>query len=123
MSKSFLSLLHNEENFRKIYPELINQFPEIAKMKQEVMIKSSHIGTPDYESMMNAVVTVYLDKGIVYKGGMGYQDKAIGTGFFIDTNGHFLTNHQVVAERVDPKYKGYANVTVALVTPNCRTPC
>ena len=63
---------------------------------------------------MKSVVTVILDKGIVVKNGVGGQDKSLGTGFFIDGNGYILTNHHVIADHVNPAYKGYTSVRVSL---------
>lgn len=98
------------DEYSKIYPELLRVKPQFVNMGAELREHRNM----DFEGMMEAVVTVYLDKGLKIKGGMGYQDKAIGTGFFIDNNGHILTNHHVIADHVDPSYKGPTKLTVAL---------
>jgi S1-C subfamily serine protease len=48
------------------------------------------------------------------KDGKGYYDKPLGSGFLIDMNGYILTNHHVIADHVDPKYKGYSAVYVSM---------
>ena len=93
------------------YPTLAAKFPELEK-KFSILI--DNVTEPDFETLMKSVVTVILDKGIVVKNGVGGQDKSLGTGFFIDGNGYILTNHHVIADHVDPAYKGYTAVRVSL---------
>ncbi|MBQ1998333.1 MAG: hypothetical protein II220_02465, partial [Spirochaetales bacterium] len=97
--------------YKKKYPTLPAKFPDLEKKFGLLLDKES---TPDFETLMKSVVTVILDKGIVVKNGVGGQDKSIGSGFFIDENGYILTNHHVIAEHVDPAYKGYTAVRVSL---------
>lgn len=93
------------------YPTLAAKFPELEK-KFSILI--DNVTEPDFETLMKSVVTVILDKGIVVKNGVGGQDKSLGTGFFIDGNGYILTNHHVIADHVNPAYKGYTSVRVSL---------
>ena len=93
------------------YQTLAAKFPELEK-KFSILI--DNVTEPDFETLMKSVVTVILDKGIVVKNGVGGQDKSLGTGFFIDGNGYILTNHHVIADHVNPAYKGYTSVRVSL---------
>lgn len=93
------------------YPTLAAKFPDLEK-KFSILI--DNVTEPDFETLMKSVVTVILDKGIVVKNGVGGQDKSLGTGFFIDGNGYILTNHHVIADHVNPAYKGYTSVRVSL---------
>lgn len=96
--------------YAQIFPDLLLKHPDLLKKKAEL----EQYKNLDFEKMMKSVVTVYLDKGMAIKNGMGFQEKSIGTGFFIDDKGYILTNHHVIADHVDPKYKGFTKVTVAL---------
>ena len=89
---------------------LLKEFPELKKYYDE-MRKYDKL---NLEDMMDSVVTVILKKGMNIKNGMGYFDNSLGTGFFIDNDGHILTNHHVIADHVNPKYEGYSAVYVTL---------
>lgn len=62
--------------------------------------------------MMKAVVTVWVDRGMTIKKGLGMADRMIGSGFFIDSNGYIITNYHVIQSEVDPAYEGYSRVYV-----------
>lgn len=98
-------------HYKEKYLTLTARFPDLEK-KFGILLDNT--AAPDFEMLMKSVVTVILDKGIVIKNGVGGQDKSLGTGFFIDGNGYILTNHHVIAEHVDPSYKGYTSVKVSL---------
>lgn len=98
-------------HYKEKYLTLTAKFPDLEK---KFGILLDNVTAPDFETLMKSVVTVILDKGIVVKNGVGGQDKSLGTGFFIDGNGYILTNHHVIAEHVDPGYKGYTSVRVSL---------
>lgn len=64
------------------------------------------------DQMIDATVTVFVDRGIKVEKGMGYSDIILGSGFFIDEEGHFITNYHVIQSEVDPKYEGYSRVYI-----------
>lgn len=68
--------------------------------------------------MVQGTVTVWVDRGIRIQNGVGYADRVIGSGFFIDTRGYFITNYHVIASEVDPKYEGYSRLFVKLPGDN-----
>jgi S1-C subfamily serine protease len=73
--------------------------------------------------MASGVVTVYVDKGLAIKGGVGYPDRVLGTAFQVDSQGYYLTNYHVVASEVDPEYDGYSRLSIRPQSnPDARIP-
>ena len=64
------------------------------------------------EEMIYASITVFVDKGLKIENGFGYPDIVLGSGFFIDDEGYFITNYHVIQSEVDPKYEGYSKLYV-----------
>jgi S1-C subfamily serine protease len=72
------------------------------------------VQAPSVDRMVSGTVTIWVNRGIKIEGGMGYPDRVIGSGFFIDERGYLLTNYHVVASEVDPEYEGYSRLYIRL---------
>jgi len=66
------------------------------------------------ERMIKGTVTVWVNKGIKIEDGIGYPDRGIGSGFFIDNYGHILTNYHVISSEVDPEYEGFSRLFIKM---------
>ena len=74
--------------------------------------KNKDILAKTIDQMIDATITVFVDKGIKIEKGLGYSDIILGSGFFIDEAGHFITNYHVIQSEVDPKYEGYSKLYI-----------
>ncbi len=78
---------------------------------------------PEPSEMISGTATVWVDRGIRVENGVGFADRVVGSGFFIDKRGYLVTNYHVIASEVDPKYEGYSRLFVRLPeAPENRVP-
>ncbi|MGP1594324.1 MAG: S1C family serine protease [Treponema sp.] len=64
------------------------------------------------QTLIQGVVTVWVDRGITIEKGLGRADRMIGSGFFIDSSGYLITNYHVIQSEVDPSYEGFSRVYI-----------
>lgn len=77
-------------------------------------VKKNKGSGKDISTFVSGTVTIWVDLGIKVQHGMGYADRVIGSGFFIDDRGYLITNYHVISNVVDPKYEGYGKVYIKL---------
>ncbi|GMO50258.1 MAG: S1C family serine protease [Treponemataceae bacterium] len=83
---------------------------------------SSRAAVP-MSTSIKGTVTVWLDLGVRVERGMGFVNTGLGSGFFIDKSGYIITNHHVIQAKVDPKYRGRADLYIKLADdPDTRIP-
>lgn len=72
------------------------------------------ISPAKFSEYLKGLVTVWVDRGFSVQQGIGFPDRVIGSGFFIDTEGHLITNYHVIESEVDTSYKGYSRTYIKL---------
>ena len=104
--------LINSEN-RGVLNDLFDYYIRNSLNAQPDTIKMIN-NSPSMENMIEGTVTVWVNKGIKIENGMGIPDRGIGSGFFIDNQGHILTNYHVISSEVDPEYEGFSRLFIKL---------
>ncbi len=69
---------------------------------------------PTAARMLSGTVTIWVNRGIKVDRGVGYPDRVIGSGFFVDPRGYLITNYHVISSEVDPTYEGFSRLFVRL---------
>lgn len=109
------SVLTNDEIIvlKELYQDVTFE-SDYPKIKDEFLNRQLVWDTEDKGNYIDGVMTIYVDKGISFQGGLGRQDIVIGSGFFIDKLGHAITNFHVIEPLVDPTYEGVSNLYIKL---------
>nr|WP_253700404.1 S1C family serine protease [Treponema denticola] len=75
------------------------------------------------DEMIKGSLTVWVDRGTRIQKGYASPDIVIGSGFFIDSRGYFITNYHVIQSEVDKKYNGYSKLYIKSPdNPNIKIP-
>ena len=75
------------------------------------------------DEMIKGSLTVWVDRGTRIQRGYASPDIVIGSGFFIDPRGYFITNYHVIQSEVDKKYNGYSRLYIKSPdNPNIKIP-
>jgi len=77
-----------------------------------VNLRDYALGRDNFSEMIKGVATVIVDRGFKVERGMGFQNRVLGSAFFIDSSGLMITNYHVIESEVDPKYKGYSRLYI-----------
>jgi S1-C subfamily serine protease len=64
--------------------------------------------------MINGVATVLVDRGIKVEHGRGFNDRVLGSAFFVDASGLLITNYHVIESEVSPSYEGYSRMYIRM---------
>jgi S1-C subfamily serine protease len=64
--------------------------------------------------MIKGVATVLVDRGIKIENGRGFNDRVLGSAFFVDASGLLITNYHVISSEVDPSYEGYSRMYIRM---------
>ena len=96
-----------------VYETAVREF-KLQELELPEERASPEVRAPSVDRMVSGTVTIWVNRGIKIEGGMGYPDRVIGSGFFIDERGYLLTNYHVVASEVDPEYEGYSRLYIRL---------
>lgn len=115
-------------------PELVREFTEIARMlnhgeAEERLRRVAEVSGVDLppplepvqpeaigrtQEMLTGTVTVWVNRGMRIRDGVGVPERVVGSGFFVDPRGYLLTNYHVISSEVDPKYEGYSRLFIRL---------
>lgn len=115
-------------------PELIREFTEIARLlnhgeaeaRLQQVAAASDVDLPptlapvppgatgQTQQMLSGTVTVWVNRGMRIRDGVGVPERVVGSGFFVDPRGYLLTNYHVISSEVDPEYEGFSRLFIRL---------
>ncbi len=123
LSDEQLNLIFNtalEQKNKAVLDFLVTDYPELSvDLKEAVSILDEK---PKPFEMLKGTATIWVNRGIRIESGVGYPDRVIGSGFFIDKSGYLITNYHVIASEVDPEYEGYSRLYIKTDNSDIRIP-
>ena len=87
---------------------------DVLNIEAPADVREATGSIPTPADMLKGTVTIWVNKGIRLEDGVGYPDRVIGSGFFIDRRGFLLTNYHVIQSEVDPEYEGFSRLYIRL---------
>ena len=98
---------NNSAVLRQVREELLQRGEDVPEAVSAFLAEKR-----DFQEMVQGTVTIWVNRGIKMESGVGYPDRAIGSGFFIDKRGYLLTNYHVISSEVDPEYEGFSRLYI-----------
>jgi S1-C subfamily serine protease len=129
-NKKYLEFIRDYESVNKILSackiDSLNQIFENANFAEKYILSQNNIlslytdnilpqknsNSEKISKMIDGTVTIWLDLGVKLEAGKAFSNKAIGSGFFIDSRGYLITNYHVISSQVDPEYEGISRLYI-----------
>lgn len=86
----------------------------IASLYSENILPAKNSLSEKISTVIDGTVTIWIDLGVKIESGRAFSNKAIGSGFFIDSRGYLITNYHVISSQVDPEYEGISRLFIKL---------
>ena len=109
LEKLFTAAVENKN--RVVLQYLLETYPDFSNERVEAISALTEY-TPEKAEMISGTVTIWVDRGIRIEKGVGYPDRVIGSGFYIDSRGYILTNYHVISSEVDTEYEGFSRLYI-----------
>lgn len=103
----------NNESWYTVLRKLVHYIEAKGGTVPEIY-KTDLKGKVNFPNLIKGTVTVWVNRGIRFQRGLGYLDRVIGSGFFIDKRGYLLTNYHVIESEVNPEYEGFSRLYIRL---------
>ena len=84
----------------------------IVSLYKDNILPQKNSNSDKISKMIDGTVTIWLDLGVKLEAGKAFSNKAIGSGFFIDSRGYLITNYHVISSQVDPEYEGISRLYI-----------
>ena len=129
-NKKYLEFIRDYESVNKILSvcniDSLNKIFENANFTEKYILSKNNIlalykdnilppknsNSEKISKMIDGTVTIWLDLGVKLEAGKAFSNKAIGSGFFIDSRGYLITNYHVISSQVDPEYEGISRLYI-----------